>query len=129
MADDDQQPDPDDVVGDGQQHDAWTPDSSWTHLDPETRREYVVSEIAEGRWLQLCRQPLDEVTLAVCAAVQACREDRADDFAAVLAGHDKSTVIAVLTRLLASTLDEQLGEGASGDPFWRIWSSWAVERS
>ena len=101
------------------------PDEDWFHGIAAAE----IGEVEARHALQLCRQPLDEVTLAVCAAVQACRDDRLEDFGAALAGHSRDQVIAVLAKLLCSALDDQLGERAAGDPFWRVWSTWAVERT
>jgi len=98
---------------------------AWHHLPATARAAYVVRECREGRWLPLCRQPLDEHVLAVMSAVEAAQQNRMDDFVSVLAGHDKDALIATLVKILGEVLQDQ----DLNLDFVRVWSSYAVVRS
>ncbi len=109
----------DEVVGDGQMHDAWT-----TLPAPE-RRDYVLSEIGAGRWLGLLRQPVDSDLLDCIAAVRAIQADDYDALSLILRNGNAGAMLITALKMLSEAAADQ---GISPD-FLAVWGSHSLARS
>jgi hypothetical protein len=118
----DNQPDHDPATCDGNcgiQHD------SWQSLPTAERRDYVLSEVAAGRWLALLRQPVDSDLLDVVASVRAIRSDDYDALSLILANGNVGGMLIASLKMLS----EQAAELSISPDFMAVWGSWALARS
>ena len=117
-----QQPDPDDLIGDGQAHDSAAPD--WHSLPAPDRAAFVVAEASAGRWLPLMRQPLDDDVLDVMAAVRAVRQDNLSALATILRTGNHAKMVVTAVKIIA----EMAVDSEVSDEYLAVYSSYAAER-
>ncbi len=101
---------------------------AWKALPVPERRDYVLSEVAAGRFLDVCHHLdgifADEDVLTVAALVAACREERLADFSTVMKHADHTRLLCTAVKALSFMLEE-LG---ISDEFFTVWLSHTVVR-
>lgn len=100
-------------------------DDSWTTLPAPQRREHVLAEIAEGRWLGLLRSPIDSDLLDVIAAVRAIQDDNNDALSVIIGNGNVAAMLVTSLKMISEAAADQ---GIPPD-FLGVWGSWALVRS